>query len=222
MIALLSAAQLSGETWDCVLPRQWVRTFDWIEHNVRMPDGTPINELSLISFPTRELFEVKLNEFDLVILDRYRRRGVLPSAYLRNIVDYVAAGGALKGSVQAVVETGVVGEQSQTEAVGVRRDQGQRAVAGARMQGAGDVAGGVQQRFADQRGAGHDQRPFGSEQVLGDALCQCGAVRIQAGDRRGAGIDGVGHREAKPGQIVGAGVVGLFGDVVQAGGGDAA
>ena len=39
-------------------------------------DGTPINELSLISFPTRELFEVKLEEFDLVIFDRYRRRGV--------------------------------------------------------------------------------------------------------------------------------------------------
>ena len=58
-------------------------------------DGTPINELSLIAFPIRELFEIKLEEFDLVIFDRYRRRGVLPHAYLDNIARYVEAGGAL-------------------------------------------------------------------------------------------------------------------------------
>jgi len=58
-------------------------------------DGTPINELSLIAFPIRELFEIKLNEFDLIIFDRYRRRGVLPHAYLRNIAKYVKSGGAL-------------------------------------------------------------------------------------------------------------------------------
>ena len=62
-------------------------------------DGTPINELSLISFPTRELFEVKLKEFDLVIFDRYRRRGVLPPVYLQNIVEYVRDGGALLEAV---------------------------------------------------------------------------------------------------------------------------
>lgn len=62
-------------------------------------DGTPINELSLISFPTHELFEVKLEEFDLVIFDRYRRRGVLPPVYLQNIVDYVEKGGALLEAV---------------------------------------------------------------------------------------------------------------------------
>ncbi|MEM7444279.1 MAG: hypothetical protein AAF414_13220 [Pseudomonadota bacterium] len=58
-------------------------------------DGTPLEELSLISFPTRELFEVRLDEFDLIIFDRYERRGVLPSLYLQNIADYVARGGAL-------------------------------------------------------------------------------------------------------------------------------
>ncbi|WP_119168961.1 hypothetical protein [Algihabitans albus] len=58
-------------------------------------DGTPIHELSLIAFPTRELFEVKLDEFDLVIFDRYRRRGVLPNLYLENIARYVEEGGAL-------------------------------------------------------------------------------------------------------------------------------
>ena len=58
-------------------------------------DGTPIQELSLIAFPIRELFEIKLEEFDLIIFDRYRRRGVLPRDYLSNISAYVEAGGAL-------------------------------------------------------------------------------------------------------------------------------
>lgn len=58
-------------------------------------DGTPIRELALIAFPSRELFEVKLNEFDLVIFDRYNRRGLLPLAYLDNIARYVEQGGAL-------------------------------------------------------------------------------------------------------------------------------
>ena len=62
-------------------------------------DGTPIRELSLIAFPTRELFEVKLHEFDLIIFDRYRRRGVLPSIYLDNIARYVENGGALLEAV---------------------------------------------------------------------------------------------------------------------------
>lgn len=58
-------------------------------------DGTPINELALIAFPTRELFELKLAEFDLVIFDRYVRRGLLPLVYLDNIARYVEDGGAL-------------------------------------------------------------------------------------------------------------------------------
>ncbi|MEM7169322.1 MAG: hypothetical protein AAF530_04090 [Pseudomonadota bacterium] len=62
-------------------------------------DGTPIRELSLIAFPTRELFEVKLDEFDLVIFDRYRRRGVLPTIYLDNIAQYVEDGGAFLEAV---------------------------------------------------------------------------------------------------------------------------
>ncbi|MEA1650234.1 hypothetical protein UAJ10_14590 [Nitrospirillum sp. BR 11164] len=57
-------------------------------------DSTPIRELSLIQFPIRELFEVKLNDFDLVIFDRYRQRNVLPMGYLANIAEYVRNGGA--------------------------------------------------------------------------------------------------------------------------------
>ena len=57
-------------------------------------DGTPIRELSLIAFPIRELFDVKLDEFDLIIFDRYSRRGIIPQAYIENVVRYVHNGGA--------------------------------------------------------------------------------------------------------------------------------
>ena len=58
-------------------------------------DSTPINELSLIAFPSRELFQEKLGSFDLVVFDRYRERGVLPLAYFQNLASYVQDGGAL-------------------------------------------------------------------------------------------------------------------------------
>jgi len=57
--------------------------------------GTPIRELSLIPFPTRELFMQKIEDFDLVIFDKYVRRGVLAPAYLANVGDYVRRGGAV-------------------------------------------------------------------------------------------------------------------------------
>ncbi|SEH66427.1 hypothetical protein SAMN05216228_1005172 [Rhizobium tibeticum] len=58
-------------------------------------DGTPINELSLIAFPTRELFVDKIKDFDLIIFDRYQHRGVLPILYYDYIAQYVENGGAL-------------------------------------------------------------------------------------------------------------------------------
>jgi len=58
-------------------------------------DGTPINELALIVFPVRDLFVDKLNQFDLIILDRYQNRDILPLAYFDNIARYVENGGAL-------------------------------------------------------------------------------------------------------------------------------
>ena len=58
-------------------------------------DSTPINELSLIAFPYRELFQEKLGSFDLIVFDRYRERGILPLAYFQNIASYVQDGGAL-------------------------------------------------------------------------------------------------------------------------------
>ncbi|MGY6532913.1 hypothetical protein [Glycocaulis sp.] len=58
-------------------------------------DGALPEELALIAFPVFELFELRLREFDLVIFDRYRRRGILPANYFQNIARYVEDGGAL-------------------------------------------------------------------------------------------------------------------------------
>lgn len=58
-------------------------------------DGIPVEELSLIAFPTRELFVEKIDEFDLIIFDRYRLRGILPTSYLENTRDYVRRGGTV-------------------------------------------------------------------------------------------------------------------------------
>jgi hypothetical protein len=62
-------------------------------------DMTPLNELALIAFPVRELFQDKIGEFDLIILDRFQNRGLLPMPYLANIADRVRQGGALLMSV---------------------------------------------------------------------------------------------------------------------------
>jgi hypothetical protein len=58
-------------------------------------DGTPINELSLIAFPTRTLFAEKISDFDLIIFDRYAQEGILPQMYFDNITEYVRNGGAV-------------------------------------------------------------------------------------------------------------------------------
>ncbi len=58
-------------------------------------DGTPITQLSLIAFPTRELFSEKIKDFDLIIFDRYQHRDILQTLYYENIARYVQDGGAL-------------------------------------------------------------------------------------------------------------------------------
>jgi hypothetical protein len=97
-VLLVSGEPHAGErAWRNILKSD--PSVDLVHFTILRPpekqDGTPIRELSLIAFPTRELFEVKLEEFDLIIFDRYRRRGVLPSLYLDNIARYIAEGGAL-------------------------------------------------------------------------------------------------------------------------------
>jgi hypothetical protein len=58
-------------------------------------DGTPTSQLSLIQFPTRELFAEKIKDFDLIIFDRYQHRDILQTVYYENIARYVQEGGAL-------------------------------------------------------------------------------------------------------------------------------
>ncbi|MEE9210180.1 MAG: hypothetical protein V3U23_06985, partial [Kiloniellales bacterium] len=101
-VLLVSGEPHAGErAWRNILKSD--PSVDLVHFTILRPpekqDGTPIRELSLIAFPTRELFEVKLDEFDLIIFDRYRRRGVLPSIYLDNIASYVKEGGALLEAV---------------------------------------------------------------------------------------------------------------------------
>ncbi|MCG8508299.1 MAG: hypothetical protein MI741_03640 [Rhodospirillales bacterium] len=58
-------------------------------------DFTPLRELALIAFPTQELFEKRIDEFDLIVFDRYVVRFVLPPIYFENITNYVREGGAV-------------------------------------------------------------------------------------------------------------------------------
>jgi len=58
-------------------------------------DFTPLHELALIPFPTEELFERRLDEFDLIIFDRAPRRGILQAYYFSQIARRVEEGGAL-------------------------------------------------------------------------------------------------------------------------------
>ena len=69
-------------------------------------DGVPTEELALIAFPTRELFVEKVNEFDLIIFDRFAQQGLLPTEYLENVVQYVRGGGTVL--VSAGPEYGMV------------------------------------------------------------------------------------------------------------------
>lgn len=97
-VLLVSGEPHSGErTWRNLLKSD--ASIDLVHFTILRPpekqDGTPINELSLIAFPTRELFQQKINEFQLIIFDRYARQGVLPIAYFDNIARYVRNGGAV-------------------------------------------------------------------------------------------------------------------------------
>lgn len=58
-------------------------------------DGAPVQELSLIAFPTRQLFRDRLKDFDLIIFDRYSRQGVLSATYFSNMAEYVQEGGSV-------------------------------------------------------------------------------------------------------------------------------
>ncbi|MDQ7071011.1 MAG: hypothetical protein Q9M48_09800 [Rhodobacterales bacterium] len=86
-----------GRTWRNLLKSD--SSVDLVHFTILRPpekqDGVPVSELSLIAFPTRELFMEKIKDFDLIVFDRYQRRGILPASYLENVADYVKNGGAV-------------------------------------------------------------------------------------------------------------------------------
>jgi len=97
-VLLVSGVPHPGErTWRNLLKSD--SNVDLVHFTILRPPGkkddVPVTELSLIAFPTRELFLEKINEFDLIIFDRYKRRGLLPAAYFESISEYVRQGGAI-------------------------------------------------------------------------------------------------------------------------------
>ena len=97
-VLLVSGEPHAGErTWRNLLKSD--SSVDLVHFTILRPpekqDGVPVSELSLIAFPTRELFIDKIDEFDLIIFDRYRLRGILPASYFENVRSYVEKGGAV-------------------------------------------------------------------------------------------------------------------------------
>jgi hypothetical protein len=101
-VLLISGEPHPGErTWRRLLKAD--PSVDLVHFTILRPpekdDLTPLNELALIAFPVRELFLDKIGEFDLIILDRFQNRGLLPMPYIANIANRVRQGGALLLSV---------------------------------------------------------------------------------------------------------------------------
>jgi hypothetical protein len=101
-VLLISGEPHPGErTWRRLLKAD--PSVDLVHFTILRPpekdDLTPLNELALIAFPVRELFLDKIHEFDLIILDRFQNRGLLPMPYIANIAERVREGGALLLSV---------------------------------------------------------------------------------------------------------------------------
>ncbi len=98
-VLLVSGEPHAGErTWRNLLKSD--AAVDLVHFTILRPpekqDGTPIHQLSLIAFPTRELFSEKIKDFDLIIFDRYEHRGILQMLYYDNIARFVEShGGAL-------------------------------------------------------------------------------------------------------------------------------
>ncbi|WP_134724691.1 glutamine amidotransferase [Paracoccus luteus] len=97
-VLLVSGEPHAGErTWRNLLKSD--TNVDLVHFTILRPpdkmDGVPIEELALIAFPTDALFRDRIGDFDLIIFDRYRIRGILPADYLENIRRYVEEGGAV-------------------------------------------------------------------------------------------------------------------------------
>ncbi|MCI4660505.1 MAG: hypothetical protein MRY63_01615 [Neomegalonema sp.] len=112
-VLLISGEPYAGErVWRNLLKSD--ASVDLVHFTILRPPGKslPIDmtrEMSLIPFPTRELFDEKIEEFDLIIFDRYRNvAGLLDRLYIENISNYVFGGGAVlvsTGPAFATVES---------------------------------------------------------------------------------------------------------------------
>lgn len=87
----------SGRVWRDLLKSD--PSVDLVHFTILRPSykarRVPESELALIPFPYEELFEEKLDDFDLIIFDQYERSGIITLTYLQRIVRYVENGGAL-------------------------------------------------------------------------------------------------------------------------------
>ncbi|WP_134682190.1 hypothetical protein [Paracoccus ravus] len=97
-VLLVSGEPHPGErTWRNLLKSD--ANLDLIHFTILRPpdkmDAVPVDEMSLIAFPTQELFLERIRDFDLIIFDRYRVRGILMPQYFDNIRRYVEEGGAV-------------------------------------------------------------------------------------------------------------------------------
>ncbi|MFT8720088.1 VWA domain-containing protein [Acetobacter sp.] len=97
-VLLVSGAPNQGErVWRRLLKAD--PSVDLVHFTILRPpekdDGTPLSDLALIAFPVDELFRNKIDQFDLIILDGFENRHILPPSYLHNIAQFVRKGGGL-------------------------------------------------------------------------------------------------------------------------------
>jgi len=184
-VLLVSGEPHAGErTWRNLLKAD--PSVDLVHFTILRPpekqDGTPVRELSLIAFPIRELFETKLTDFDLIIFDRYRRRGVLPQSYFINIVRYITEGGALLGAVGPAFATPLSVYQTPLKAVMPGRPTGEVVEQGFRPMLT--TLGERHPVTADLAGTAAETPEWGRWFRMIDAVVESGTTVMQGVDNR--------------------------------------
>ncbi len=101
-VLMISGSPTQGErSWRLLLksdPAIQLVHFTILRLPGEMIDADP-QDLALVPFPVRRLFETDIDKFDLIILDRFDAVGLLPPAYLADVATYVRNGGALLAEV---------------------------------------------------------------------------------------------------------------------------
>jgi hypothetical protein len=201
-VLLVSGEPHAGErTWRRLLKAD--PNVDLVHFTILRPpekdDLTPLNELALIAFPVRELFQVKLREFDLIVFDRFANRGILPPIYLRNIADYVRGGGALLMSTVGPEFSGPVSlARTRRSARCCRRGRGAAARGGGRGLPAARL--GPVSAIPSPRACRREQRAGGSAMgpLVSLAARRCPQRIGGDGRPRGRAADGAGPGGRRP------------------------